>query len=136
MIGKVGEFAAKSLPPVPPVPVAPASSASRPTSTYSSSSGYNSSDRERSQRHHTQNGSAPHSSHPEQNARIPAPSVPLTPEVQAIVTATHKTMATLLTKLELYRLALEVSENRKECHALANQIKGIMECLRVCREVL
>ncbi|KAF9949746.1 hypothetical protein BGZ72_008508 [Mortierella alpina] len=136
MIGKVSEFSSKSLPPVPAVPVAPASSVSRPTSTYSSSSGYNSSDRERSQRHHPQNGSAPQSSHPEQNARIPAPSVPLTPEIQAIVSATHKTMATLLTKLELYRLALEVSENPKECHALANQIKGIMECLRVCREVL
>ncbi|KAG9327023.1 hypothetical protein KVV02_006500 [Mortierella alpina] len=136
MIGKVSEFSAKSLPPVPPAPVAPASSASRPTSTYSNSSGYNSSDRERSQRHHAQNAGASHSSHPEQNARIPAPPVPLTPEIQAIVSATHKTMATLLTKLELYRLALEVSENPKECHALANQIKGIMECLRVCRGVL
>ncbi|KAF9967552.1 hypothetical protein BGZ70_009093 [Mortierella alpina] len=136
MIGKVSEFSAKSLPPVPPVPLAPASSASRPTSTYSNSSGYNSSDRERSQRHHPQNAGASHSGHPEQNARIPAPPVLLTPEIQAIVNATHKTMATLLSKLELYRLALEVSDNPKECHALATQIKGIMECLRVCREVL
>ncbi|CAO3572637.1 unnamed protein product [Mortierella alpina] len=136
MIGKVSEFSAKSLPPVPPVPVAPASSASRPTSTYSNSSGYNSSDRERSQRHHPQTAGASHSSHSEQSGRIPAPPVPPTPEIQAIISATHKTMATLLTKLELYRLALEVSENPKECHALANQIKGIMECLKVCREVL
>ncbi|KAG0204021.1 hypothetical protein BGX28_003900 [Mortierella sp. GBA30] len=147
LIGKVDEFAVKSLPPVPPVvPTSPVSVVSRPTSTYSFSS-----ERERSPRHlpyhhhqPQQQGISLHSTQHDHNnnARISPPQqqqqqpVPLSPEVQAIVNATHKTMSTLLSKLELYRLAMEVSDNPKECQALANQIKGIMECLKVCREVL
>ena len=64
------------------------------------------------------------------------PPVPLAPEVQALVSATHKTIATLLVKLEVYRQALEVSESPKECQVLTAQIKGLMECLSACRATL
>ncbi|KAF9402722.1 hypothetical protein BGX21_008983 [Mortierella sp. AD011] len=118
-IGKMNELSSRSLPPVPPVPATHNTSTSRPTSTYS-----NSSDKERHGRHHHHHGGAPTSPRP------------LSPEVQAMVDATHKTMSTLLGKLEVYRLALEVAENPKESHALTAQIKGLMECLKACREVL
>ncbi|KAG0012662.1 hypothetical protein BGZ80_011597 [Entomortierella chlamydospora] len=118
-IGKMNELSSRSLPPVPPVPATHSTSTSRPTSTYS-----NSSDKERHGRHHHHQGGAPTSPRP------------LSPEVQAMVDATHKTMSTLLGKLEVYRLALEVAENPKESQALTAQIKGLMECLKACREVL
>lgn len=70
------------------------------------------------------------------NGPAPPPPAPLSPEVQALVAATHKTMATILVKLEAYRLALEVSESPKECQVLTAQIKGLMECLKACRETL
>ncbi|KAF9349071.1 hypothetical protein BGX34_002067 [Mortierella sp. NVP85] len=117
LIGKVSEFSTRSLPPVPAVPA----SASRPTSTYS-----NTSDKERHYRHQ------PHPARPE-NA---PPRASASPEVHAMIDATYKTMSTLLSKLEACRLALEVSESPKETHALTNQIKGLMECLKACREVL
>ncbi|KAF9189147.1 hypothetical protein BGZ51_009813 [Haplosporangium sp. Z 767] len=127
MIGRVNEYSARSLPPVPPVPQGYSSSSSRPTSTYSSSS-------EKERTHYSYHGHSAHYNTPT-TAHPPAPA-PLSPEVQAIVNATHKTISTLIVKLEHYRHALEESESPKECQALANQIKGIMECLKSCRDVL
>ncbi|KAF9108316.1 hypothetical protein BGX29_001593 [Mortierella sp. GBA35] len=123
MIEHVGEFSSRSLPPVPPVPPVPAipsnrSTPSRPASTYSSSSGYSPSDRERS------------SSPP------PSTPAPLSPEEEAVVQATHKTILALLVKLEMYRSAFEVSDDPKESQAFANHIRGTMECLKACRQVL
>jgi hypothetical protein len=125
LIGKVSEFSMRSLPPVPAVPPPTyATSTSRPTSTYS-----NASDKERHSRHQPTH---PHPARPE-NA---PPRASASPEVHAMIDATYKTMSTLLSKLEACRLALEVSESPKETHALTNQIKGLMECLKACREVL
>ncbi|KAF9404535.1 hypothetical protein BGZ94_004114, partial [Podila epigama] len=70
-----------------------------------------------------------------QDSNAPPPP-PLAPEVLALVSATHKTIATILVKLEAYRQALELSENPKECQLLTVQIKGLMECLKACRETL
>ncbi|KAG0257312.1 hypothetical protein BG011_004026 [Mortierella polycephala] len=146
IIRKVGEFSNKSLPPVPSVPSSHLSS--RPVSTYSNSSEYHPSESEKNEmRSHRQIHSQrlihanlppppPGSNHiqpPDSNTPTPAP---LSPEVQALVAATHKTIATILVKLEAYRNALEVSENPKECQVLTNQIKGLMECLKACRETL
>ncbi|KAG0327544.1 hypothetical protein BGZ99_007382 [Dissophora globulifera] len=144
LIGKVHEFSARSLPPVPPVMGPPSASISRPNSTYS-----NSSDKERSSRPHQQHplplppfhsnveGGAPAPTTAQAQAQAQAPPrPPVSPEVQAMVDATHKTMTTLISKLEVYRLALEVSESAKESQALASQIRGLMECLKACREVL
>ncbi|GJJ74084.1 hypothetical protein EMPS_06442 [Entomortierella parvispora] len=138
LISKVSEFSSRSLPPVPPIPAAHASanSTSRPTSTYSNSSGNTPLDKERYHRplsahhenHHTQGSAAGSQPQP--------PPVPLAPEVQALVDATHRTITTLLTKVEVYRLALEMSDNTKECQVLTNHIKGLMECLRACRGCL
>ncbi|KAG0053257.1 hypothetical protein BGZ83_001427 [Gryganskiella cystojenkinii] len=140
MISKVNEFSSRSLPPVPPIPAAHAPSGpSRPTSTYSNSSGYVPLDKERYHR--------PLLNHKESNASLSGatttattgtqpPPVPLALEVEALIEATHRTITTLLTKVEVYRLALEVSDNQKECQLLTNQIKGLMECLRACRECL
>ncbi|KAF9435080.1 hypothetical protein BGZ76_006914 [Entomortierella beljakovae] len=61
---------------------------------------------------------------------------PLMPEVQLMVSASQKTMATLVSKLDAYRLALEVTENPTESQALTLQIKGLLECLKACRETL
>ncbi|KAF9121625.1 hypothetical protein BGW39_010377 [Mortierella sp. 14UC] len=155
IIRKGGEFSNRSLPPVPSGPLPPAGS--RPTSTYSTSSEYHPSESERpdlklirpprynNPREHHANGPSHHQqpqhassngSGPEHNGPAPPPPAPLSPEVQALVAATHKTMATILVKLEAYRLALEVSESPKECQALTAQIKGLMECLKACRETL
>lgn len=139
LIGKVGDFSTRSLPPVPAMPPTPTSvSTSRPTSTYS-----NTSDKERQYRYYPYlpSHSHPHHSHQQHQARSenapPASSrVPTSPEVHALIDATYKTMSTLLSKLEACRLALEVSESPKETQALTNQIKGLMECLKACREVL
>jgi hypothetical protein len=60
----------------------------------------------------------------------------LSPEEEAVVHATHKTISVLLVKLEMYRSAFEVSDNPKESQALANHIRGTMECLKACRQVL
>ncbi|KAF9117107.1 hypothetical protein BGX27_003569 [Mortierella sp. AM989] len=117
LIGKMSEFSSRSLPPVPPVPVSHNSAASRPISTYS-----NTSDKERHSRNH--------------HHGAPSSPRPLSPEVQAMIDLTHKTMSTLLAKVEVYRLALELTENPKESQALTLQIKGLMECLKACREVL
>ncbi|KAG0211529.1 hypothetical protein BGX28_007753 [Mortierella sp. GBA30] len=160
IIRKVGEFSNKSLPPVPSAgPALPAAPlGSRPVSTYSSSSEYHPSEGERpepptrplrhhhsqrmnqygpvSQHHQHQQQSAGQSSDVSNNAPAPPPPAPLSPEVQALVTATHKTIATILVKLEAYRQALEVAESPKECQVLTNQIKGLMECLKACRETL
>ncbi|KAG0024216.1 hypothetical protein BGZ81_007788 [Podila clonocystis] len=143
LIGKVNEFASRSLPPVPPVPTHSTTS-SRPASTYSN----NSSDgntgtkdhphRSHSRRHHQHthsNATSVSGSFPSPSPAWPSPA-PVSPEVQAIVTATHKTIATLVVKLETYRQALEVTENLKECQALTAQIKGMMECLKACRDTL
>ncbi|KAF8923333.1 hypothetical protein BGZ58_003071, partial [Dissophora ornata] len=126
LIGKVHEFSSRSLPPVPPAlhhHNSLSSISSRPTSTYS-----NSSDKERYSRHllqshtthtpsnnHHHNNNHHHHNHNSENG-TPPPSarVPISAEVQAIMDASHKTMLTLLSKLEVYRLALEVSENPKE----------------------
>ncbi|KAG0220028.1 hypothetical protein BGX31_011109 [Mortierella sp. GBA43] len=135
LIGKVGDFATRSLPPVPAMPLTPTSAPpSRPTSTYS-----NASDKER--RFHL-----PSHFHPQLSIQVrtsenapPTPTSPrvsASPEVHAMIDATYKTMSTLLSKLEACRLALEVTESPKETHALTNQIKGLMECLKACREVL
>ncbi|KAF9579509.1 hypothetical protein BGW38_004203 [Lunasporangiospora selenospora] len=155
IIRKVGEFSNRSLPPVPgpPLPQPPSGPpplvhGSRPTSTYSSSSSHHMSENERSDRHHSLRH-GPGSTHQQQQtsqqqqsspngdgqAQAPPPA-PLSPEVQALVSATHKTIATILVKLEAYRLALEVTENPKECQVLTNQIRGLMECLKACRETL
>ncbi|KAF9183313.1 hypothetical protein BGZ51_008130 [Haplosporangium sp. Z 767] len=148
IIRKVGEFSNKSLPPVPSVSAPHPSS--RPISTYSNSSEYNPSENDKHEmRPHRQIHSqrlihtnplppppgSSHSQAPENNTAAPTPA-PLSPEVQALVAATHKTIATILVKLEAYRNALEVSENPKECQVLTNQIKGLMECLKACRETL
>src|SRR5690554_1147041 len=127
MIGRVNEYTARSLPPVPPVPQGYSSSSSRPASAYSSTS-------EKERTHYSYHGHSAHHNTPT-TAHPPAP-VPLSPEVQAIVNATHKTISTLIVKLEHYRQALEESECPKECQVLAHQIKGIMECLKSCRDVL
>ncbi|KAG0277873.1 hypothetical protein BGZ95_005166 [Linnemannia exigua] len=153
LIGHVGEFSSRSLPPVPPVPAihsSHSSTPSRPASTYSNSSGYSPSDKERSssravnQQQQQQNGIVSYSSHSHQHhhggppSLAPAPPVPtpLSPEEEAVVQATHKTISVLLVKLEMYRSAFEVSDNPKESQALANHIRGTMECLKACREVL
>ncbi|KAI1303885.1 hypothetical protein EDD11_005291 [Mortierella claussenii] len=125
LIGRVNEFSSRSLPPVPPVPAVHSTSVSRPTSTYS-----NSSDKERHRRLYSS------SHHLLQHNPGPSAPVPPSAEIQAIVDATHSTMATLLTKLEVYRLALEMTESPKESQLLAQQIKGLMECLKACRDVL
>ncbi|KAF9300643.1 hypothetical protein BGZ74_007660 [Mortierella antarctica] len=143
LIGKMGDFSSRSLPPVPPVPTHSTTS-SRPASTYSN----NSSDgntgpkdhphRSHSHRHHQHtpsNATSVSGSFPSPSPAWPSPA-PVSPEVQAIVTATHKTIATLVVKLETYRQALEVTENLKECQALTAQIKSIMECLKACRDTL
>ncbi|KAF9896530.1 hypothetical protein BX616_007269, partial [Lobosporangium transversale] len=132
LIGKVSEFSYRSLPPVPPVPAAHASSSStsRPVSTYS-----NTSDKERNSHRHG-GASFSHGSIPEHGTPAARAPAPVAPEVHAMIDATHKTMATLLNKLEVYRLALEVTENPKEAQLLTNQIKNLMECLKACREVL
>ncbi|CAO3565843.1 unnamed protein product [Mortierella alpina] len=150
IIRKVGEFSNKSLPPVPGSPVPAPPQGSRPVSTYSSSSEYHPSEGERQEtrplRHyHSQrlnqvqihNSPSPAASGPHSENSAPAPPpAPLSAEVQALVAATHKTIATILVKLEAYRQALEVSESPKECQVLTNQIKGLMECLKACRETL
>ncbi|KAF9956735.1 hypothetical protein BGZ72_002528 [Mortierella alpina] len=149
IIRKVGEFSNKSLPPVPGSPVPAPPQGSRPASIYSSSSEYHPSEGERHEtrplRHyhsqrlgHVHNPPSPAvSSGPQSENSAPAPPpAPLSAEVQALVTATHKTIATILVKLEAYRQALEVSESPKECQVLTNQIKGLMECLKACRETL
>ncbi|KAG0212303.1 hypothetical protein BGX33_003713 [Mortierella sp. NVP41] len=150
IIRKGGEFSNRSLPPLPSSGTPPPPPAgSRPTSTYSNSSEYHPSESElkhiRHPRHNLTNGPSHqnlqhHASvnghGPEHNGPAPPPPAPLSPEVQALVAATHKTMATILVKLEAYRLALEVSESPKECQALTAQIKGLMECLKACRETL
>ncbi|KAG0338091.1 hypothetical protein BG000_004566 [Podila horticola] len=133
IIRKVGEF----------------SSNSRPASTYSNSSGYHPNEDNRIYSHPSQRHAAQHQhqhqhqAHPHQyyhqngtDANSPPPPPPLAPEVLALVSATHKTIATILVKLEAYRQALEVSENPKECQLLTVQIKGLMECLKACRETL
>ncbi|KAG0254908.1 hypothetical protein BGZ95_005909 [Linnemannia exigua] len=155
IIRKGGEYSNRSLPPVPSGAHPPAGS--RPTSTYSTSSEYHPSETERPDvrqirppRHNTareQHANGPNHLQQQQHASLngsgsetsgpaPPPPAPLSPEVQALVAATHKTMATILVKLEAYRLALEVSESPKECQALTAQIKGLMECLKACRETL
>ncbi|KAG0065370.1 hypothetical protein BGZ89_008380 [Linnemannia elongata] len=146
LIGHVNEFSSRSLPPVPPVPAIPSnhsnhSTPSRPASTYSNSSGYSPSEKERSSssRTHNQHSSHQHSHHPNGHPSIlPGPPVPtpLSPEEEAVVHATHKTISVLLVKLEMYRSAFEVSDNPKESQALANHIRGTMECLKACRQVL
>ncbi|GJJ74832.1 UPF0148 protein [Entomortierella parvispora] len=143
IIRKVGEFSSRSL---PPVPVSVSAATSRPASTYSNSSEYHPSENERpekhSRHHHHQRSGYGHghgasSIQPGQSHDAPAPPpAPLAPEVQALVSATHKTIATLLVKLEAYRQALEVSESPKECQVLTAQIKGLMECLSACRATL
>ncbi|KAG0356326.1 hypothetical protein BGZ54_000768 [Gamsiella multidivaricata] len=130
LIGKVSEFSSRSLPPVPPVPAVHSTSPSRPTSTHS-----NSSDKERHNRHHLHQTHASQSNNNE-SSTPPAPRNQSSPEVRAIIEATYKTMSTLLSKLEVYRLALEMSESPKESQVLISQIKGLMECLKACREVL
>ncbi|KAF9981729.1 hypothetical protein BGZ75_006918 [Mortierella antarctica] len=150
IIRKVGEFSNKSLPPVPSSPFPAPPQGSRPVSTYSSSSEYHPSEGERhettrplrhyhSQRlnqvHNPPSTSASSGPHSENSTPAPPPA-PLSAEVQALVVATHKTIATILVKLEAYRQALEVSESPKECQVLTNQIKGLMECLKACRETL
>ncbi|KAG0379741.1 hypothetical protein BGX24_011932 [Mortierella sp. AD032] len=155
LIGHVGEFSSRSLPPVPPVPAihsSHSSTPSRPASTYSNSSGYSPSDKERSssraanqqQQQQQQNGGVSYSNlshHHHHNGHpsiAPAPPVPTpsSPEEEAVVHATHKTISVLLVKLEMYRSAFEVSDNPKESQALANHIRGTMECLKACRQVL
>ncbi|KAG9062605.1 hypothetical protein KI688_004907 [Linnemannia hyalina] len=161
IIRKGGEYSSRSLPPVPSGPAPPAGS--RPTSTYSTSSEYHPSEGERpelknirpprynnpnyhangashlhqqQQQHASMNGTGSEQQQQLHNGPAPPPPAPLSPEVQALVAATHKTMATILVKLEAYRLALEVAESPKECQALTAQIKGLMECLKACRETL
>ncbi|KAF9213980.1 hypothetical protein BGZ59_004535 [Podila verticillata] len=150
IIRKVGEFSSKSLPPVPPgsgssvpLPAGPPPLSSRPTSTYSNSSGYHPTEDNRifshpSQRHAAQHQhqSPPQQYYHQNGTDASPPPPPLAPEVLALVSATHKTIATILVKLEAYRQALEVSENPKECQLLTVQIKGLMECLKACRETL
>ncbi|KAF9120541.1 hypothetical protein BGW39_011295 [Mortierella sp. 14UC] len=137
LIGHVGEFSSRSLPPVPPVPAIhsshSSSTPSRPPSTYSNSSGYSPSDKERSSP-----SRAVHSHHSGYPSIAPAPSAPtpLSPEEEAVVQATHRTISVLLVKLEMYRSAFEVSDNPKESQVLANHIRGTMECLKACRQVL
>ncbi|KAF9572833.1 hypothetical protein EC968_009398 [Mortierella alpina] len=149
IIRKVGEFSNKSLPPVPSSPFPAPPQGSRPVSTYSSSSEYHPSEGEKqetrplrhyhSQRlnqvHNPASSAASVAPHSENSTPAPPP-VPLSAEVQALVAATNKTIATILVKLEAYRQALEVSESPKECQVLTNQIKGLMECLKACRETL
>ncbi|KAF8958926.1 hypothetical protein BGZ46_001871 [Entomortierella lignicola] len=155
IIRKGGEYSNKSLPPVPGAPAPPAPPAppahplppppvasysnSRPISTYSNSSDHHEERQDirryQTQRHGSLHSLLPHSGNDNNNAPAPPP-VPLSPEVQALVAATHKTIATILHKLEAYRLALEISESPKECQILTNQIKGLMECLKACRETL
>ncbi|KAG0087790.1 hypothetical protein BGZ92_006985 [Podila epicladia] len=143
LIGKMGDFSSRSLPPVPPV-ATHSTTSSRPASTYSN----NSSDgntgtkdlphRSHSRRHHQHtpsNATSISGSFPSPSPAWPSPA-PISPEVQAIITATHKTIATLVVKLETYRQALEVTDNLKECQALTAQIKGMMECLKACRDTL
>lgn len=138
----MNEFSSRSLPPVPPVPTATTSS--RPASTYSNNSsdgntnGTKDLHHHRSHRHHQHtpsNATSVSGSFPSPSPAWPCPA-PVSPEVQAIVTATHKTIGTLVVKLETYRQALEVTENLKECQALTAQIKGMMECLKACRDTL
>ncbi|KAF9171646.1 hypothetical protein BGX21_006266 [Mortierella sp. AD011] len=144
IIRKVGEFSNKSLPPVPsapaPPPPAAAHNSSRPMSTYSNSSDHHPSEFERQEirRHHSQrHGPPPPPPGHFNDNNVPAPpSVPASPEVLALVNATYKTIATILVKLEVYRQALEITDNPKECQVLTSQIKGLMECLKACREAL
>ncbi|KAF9544018.1 hypothetical protein EC957_000287 [Mortierella hygrophila] len=146
LIGHVNEFSSRSLPPVPPVPAIHSnhskhSTSSRPASTYSNSSGYSPSEKERSSssRTHNQHSSHQHYQHHIGHSSIlPAPPAPtpLSPEEEAVIHATHKTISVLLVKLEMYRSAFEVSDNPKESQALANYIRGTMECLKACRQVL
>jgi hypothetical protein len=141
LIGKVGDFATRSLPPVPAMPPTPTSApSSRPTSTYS-----NASDKDRQHHrfhlpsHFHPQLSIQHNNQVRSENAPPTPTSPrvsASPEVHAMIDATYKTMSTLLSKLEACRLALEVTESPKETHALTNQIKGLMECLKACREVL
>ncbi|KAK3834607.1 MAG: hypothetical protein JOS17DRAFT_737182 [Linnemannia elongata] len=137
LIGHVNEFSSRSLPPVPPVPAIHSSHSnpstpSRPASTYSNSSGYSPSEKERSSSSRNHQHNIGHFS------ILPAPPAPtpLSPEEEAVVHATHKTISVLLVKLEMYRSAFEVSDNPKESQALANHIRGTMECLKACRQVL
>lgn len=137
LIGHVSEFSSRSLPPVPPVPAIHSSHStpSRPTSTYSNSSaGYSPSEKDRSLSRAQQQQQQYHAS-VLTTPLAPAPT-PLSPEEVAVVHATHKTISVLLVKLEMYRSAFEVSDNPKESQALANHIKGTMECLKACRQVL
>ncbi|KAF9212564.1 hypothetical protein BGZ59_006588 [Podila verticillata] len=142
LIGKMNDFSSRSLPPVPPMPTAATSS--RPASTYSNNSsdgntnGTKDLHHHRSHRHHQHtpsNATSVSGSFPSPSPAWPSPA-PMSPEVQAIVTATHKTIGTLVVKLETYRQALEVTENLKECQSLTAQIKGMMECLKACRDTL
>ncbi|KAI8357557.1 hypothetical protein B0O80DRAFT_445211 [Mortierella sp. GBAus27b] len=140
MIRKVGEYTSRTLPPVPMAPPPP-----RPMSTYSNSSD---SDRHEgklsrhasSHRHGSgltsQQGSSAQLVEGNPSTPPPPPPPPLSPEVQALVAATHKTIATILVKLEACRSALEVADSPKECQVLTNQIKSLMECLKACREAL
>ncbi|KAF8939189.1 hypothetical protein BGZ58_010445 [Dissophora ornata] len=142
IVRKVGEFSNKSLPPVPSGPGSCGSP--RPMSTYSNSSDYHPSEGERHEIKPTRNHSISRhgnalgiSTHQNAESNAPAPPpAPVSPEVQALLTATNKTIATILIKLEAYRLALEISESPKECQVLTSQIKGLMECLKACRETL
>ncbi|KAF9129149.1 hypothetical protein BG015_004235, partial [Linnemannia schmuckeri] len=140
LIGHINEFSSRSLPPVPPVPAIHSnhSTTSRPTSTYSNSSGYSPSEKERSssRAHHQHFSHQQHQvGHSSMSPAPPAPT-PLSPEEEAVVHAAHKTISVLLVKLEMYRSAFEVSDNPKESQALANHIRGTMECLKACRQVL
>ncbi|KAG0007723.1 hypothetical protein BGZ80_004323 [Entomortierella chlamydospora] len=144
IIRKVGEFSNKSLPPVPSAPALPppavAHNSSRPMSTYSNSSDHHPSEPERQEirRHYSQRHGPPPPppGHFNDNNAPAPPSVPASPEVLALVNATYKTIATILVKLEVYRQALEITDNPKECQVLTSQIKGLMECLKACREAL
>ncbi|KAG0305718.1 hypothetical protein BGZ98_003699 [Dissophora globulifera] len=139
VIRKVNEFTSKSL---PPVPMGSAyHNDSRPMSTYSNSSDHQYSENERHdfrpQRHHSMHRhvQAHRVQYSESSVATP-PSSPVSQEVLSLVAATHKTIATILVKLEAYRLALEISDSPKECQVLTMHIKGLMECLKACRETL
>ncbi|KAF9927923.1 hypothetical protein FBU30_002761 [Linnemannia zychae] len=141
LVGHANEFTSRSLPPVPPVPAIHSMATptpSRPTSTYSNSSGYSPSDKERPSPR-TQRHPSPQNHHfSKSSIALTTPSIqaPLSPEEEAVVAATLKTISVLLVKLETYRAAFEASDNPKESQVLANHIRGTMECLKACRQVL
>ncbi|KAF9416037.1 hypothetical protein BGZ94_010312 [Podila epigama] len=155
LISRVNEFSAKSLPPAPTVPAPRSTTSSRPGSTYSNSSSGHGESHHQQQQHQQQNSrhmskershrnqhQHTHSNATSVSGSFPSPSpawpqpTPVSPEVQAVVEATHKTIGTLVVKVEVYRQALEASVNPKECQALTAQIKGLMECLKACRDTL